>query len=385
MKVIFHIDIDAFYANCEVNKNPKLKDQPLVVSGISKRSVVTTASYAARAYGISSGMSLFEAKKLCSKLIIVPVNFELYDQVSEMFFDIIREFCPYLEVASIDECYLDVTNDIKNYQHPLDLAKAIQNAVGSKLNLTCSIGVATNKFLAKIASDLNKPNGITVIRNSEISTKLWPLAIHKMPGIGKKTAPLMIGNGIITIGDLIKREHAEYLRMVFKNQFLKIINQANGIDYSEINISNNLKSLSQSTTLVNDVNDETLIYLTLNELTRELVNRMMTNNKISNSLTLTVRYDDFTNHTRSVRLENYTSQFEVIYESMLLLFDQLASDRPIRHLGVGVNNLKDQSFNYTQPSLFDFTDEVTTSDLITTINLELNYPALTTLGSKYGQ
>lgn len=380
MSVIFHVDIDAFYASCEVNRNPMLKDKPIVVSGLSKRSVVTTASYSARTYGIQSGMSIAEAKMKCNRLIVVPVDFELYDQVSNNFMDILKTFSPLMEIASIDECYLDVTEQIKSYPHPLDLAKAIQTSVTQQLNLTCSIGIATNKFLAKMAGDMQKPNGITVLRNSEIKTKLWPLAIEKMQGIGKKTAPLMLSYGITTIGDLLKSENEEYLRMIFKNQFLRVINQANGIDNTPITISSEMKSLSQSTTLINDVSDDQTIYLTIAELTKELALRMHQSDKISNSLTLSIRYDDFTNITRSIRLSNYTDNYEEMFETFLLLYDQLSSPRLIRHVGVAVNNLKDLNFNYRQPSIFDFMDNTPIQDIIETINQELKYPALTTAG-----
>ncbi|MCD7807986.1 MAG: DNA polymerase IV [Erysipelotrichaceae bacterium] len=187
MQIIFHIDLNAFFASAEMTQNPHLKGKPLVVAHNSRRSIVSTASYEARAYGIHSAMPLYKAKENCRDLIIVEPHFELYHQLSDSFFKIVESYTNLIEIASIDECYADMsTYIINNHLQPYNLALEIQEKVYQKLNLQCSIGISYNKFLAKMASDMKKPMGITMITNKNYQSKLWPLPISDMYGIGKK-------------------------------------------------------------------------------------------------------------------------------------------------------------------------------------------------------
>ncbi|MGN1182207.1 MAG: DNA polymerase IV, partial [Faecalibacillus sp.] len=190
MQIIFHIDLNAFYASAEISIDPSLEGKPLVISGNDRRSIVSTASYEARAYGIHSAMPLFKAKELCKDLVIRPVNFDLYRKLSHQFFELIASYSTKLEVASIDECYVDFTEYITIHQiHPYHLAKEIQNKVYNELKLRCSIGIAPNKFMAKMASDMKKPMGITILNKTNYKELLWPLDVSEMFGIGKKTFP----------------------------------------------------------------------------------------------------------------------------------------------------------------------------------------------------
>ena len=179
-KVYFHIDLNAFFANAEIIRDPSLKGKPLVISGSTRRSVVSTASYEARQYGIHSAMPLSEAEALCPQLVIVEHHFPLYVELSEQFIKIVSEYVDDLEQASIDECYVDVTNAITKYEKPLDLAWTIQKRIMNELHLPCSIGVAPNMFLAKMASEMKKPLGITVLRIRDVPSKMWPLPISSM-------------------------------------------------------------------------------------------------------------------------------------------------------------------------------------------------------------
>lgn len=206
-RVIFHIDLNSFFASAEILKNSALAGQPVVVAGLNRRSVVSTASYEARSYGVHSAMPLHMAMEKCPELVVVQGDYSWYEELSERFFKYLRKFSPFIEPASIDECYMDVTEAIKAYKRPLDLAWIIQKNVMDDLRLPCSIGVAPNKFLAKMASDMRKPMGITVLRKQEVPRKLWPLPISDMWGIGKKSVPLLIENGIETIGDLASEEN----------------------------------------------------------------------------------------------------------------------------------------------------------------------------------
>ena len=201
MQIIFHIDLNAFYASAEMANDSSLEGKPLVISGNNRRAIVSTASYEARKYGIHSAMPLFQAKQLCKNLIIKPVNFDLYRRLSSQFFELISTYSPLLEIASIDECYVDFSNYIIEHNiHPYKLAKIIQNDVLNTLKLKCSIGIAPNKFMAKMASDMKKPMGITILNKSNYKQLLWPLDVSEMFGIGKKTAPKLKEMGILTGG-----------------------------------------------------------------------------------------------------------------------------------------------------------------------------------------
>src|SRR5690625_4757855 len=205
-RVIFHIDINAFFASAHLIDNPDLIGKPVVVCRDVTGSVVTTASYEARAYGIQSAMPLSHAKRLCDDLKVVELDFNLYQELSSEFVSIIESYSPIVEQASIDEVYVDVTDLIMTYEKPLDLAVDIQKQVLEQLKLPISIGVAPNKFLAKMASDMKKPMGITVLRKRDIPYKLWVLPIEEMHGVGQKTAERMRNNEIYTIGDLAKAD-----------------------------------------------------------------------------------------------------------------------------------------------------------------------------------
>jgi DNA polymerase-4 len=214
---IFHIDLNAFFAEVEVLRNPALKGKAIAVSGHSRRSVVSTASYEARKFGVHSAMPVSEALRLCPELIIVEGHFADYEDFSQRFIAFLRTFSDKVEQASIDEAYVDMTECINNEDYPLDLAVRLQKRLLDEVSLKCSIGVAPNKFLAKMASGLRKPMGIVVLRAEEVPVKLWPLPIDDMYGIGKKTAPRLHELGIHTIGDLANHQDDAALRKVLGN------------------------------------------------------------------------------------------------------------------------------------------------------------------------
>lgn len=272
MQIIFHIDLNAFFASAETSQNPFLVGKPIAIARDSRRGIITTASYEARKYGIHSAMPLFKAKELCPNLIIIPPHFQLYKTLSHHFFNIIAEFSNKLEIASIDECYVDMTDYIQSHHiSPYHLAQMIQKQVLNQLKLQCSIGIAPNKFLAKMASDMKKPMGITTITKTNYKEIIWPLPIEAMFGVGKKTAPKLIQMGIYTIGDLAKYSNYEYLKSIFGKNALLYYQKANGKDYSKINYSKNeLKSVGNSMTFENDSNDETFIKNIFKKLSLEV-------------------------------------------------------------------------------------------------------------------
>lgn len=355
MQIIFHIDLNAFFASAETSSQPSLKGKPIVICRESRRSIITTASYEARKYGIHSAMPLFKAKELCPHLVIVPPHFELYKTLSEKFFNIVSTFSQELEVASIDECYVDMTSYIKeHHQTPYDVAIEIQNCVYSELMLECSIGIAPNKFLAKMASDMKKPMGITVITNQNYKQKIWSLPIGDMFGIGKKTAPKLIEIGIKTIADLAKYQNYEKIKPILGKNALIYYQKANGKDYSKINAAHNeLKSIGNSTTFERDSQDEEFIKSMFRDLSHEVSARSKKRNLIGNSISITLKYTREKSKTKQMIIDNYTNDFEIIFATALLLFEEIYQGEMLRLVGVSLNNVKHAEELQQQISLFD--------------------------------
>ena len=258
MRIIFHIDMNAFYANCEISQHPELRGKPIVICHNSKRSVVSTASYEARQFGISSAMPLFMAKEKCSDLIVVEPHFNLYHELSQKFFDIVYTYSKKVEIASIDECYVDMSDYFTvTHAQPYVVAKEIQDRILSALSLPCSIGISPNKFLSKMASDMKKPLGITIITQKNLKEVLWPVKVGDMYGIGKKTAPKLEEAGIKTIGDIANYDNYQTIRQFLGKNTLIYYNRANGRDLSPVIYEDtDMKSIGHSTTFESDISDE---------------------------------------------------------------------------------------------------------------------------------
>lgn len=369
MQIIFHIDLNSFFASAEVSKHPELIGKPVVISGKSRRSIITTASYEARKYGIHSAMPLFKALELCKDLIVRPSNFELYHKLSNHFFEIVSSYSELLEVGSIDECYVDVTKVITKRQiTPMVLALEIQEAVYKELNLSCSIGIAPNKFLAKMASDMKKPMGITVLTKSNIKEVLWPLPISDMFGIGKKTQPKLLALGIRTIGDIAKYENYDLLRQIFGKNSLVIYRKANGIDNSKINASKNeLKSVGNSTTLEYDTTDDEYLKDVLKKLAFQVSSRAIKRNLISNNISITIKFTRFESISRQTIVNKYVNDYETILSTAKMLFDTHYTGKPVRLLGISLNNTISKEDYKEQISLFDSIKKEDTQKKDTTI------------------
>lgn len=382
-RVIFHIDLNAFFANAEILLNPSLANKPLVVAGSTRRSVVSTASYEARAFGVHSAMSVQEAKKKCKDLIIVNGHYEYYEELSHKFISYIKKFTNEVEQVSIDECYADMSLAIRKFEHPLDLAWMIQKELLSKYGLKCSIGVAPNKFLAKMASDMKKPLGITVLRLSEVQQKLWPLDIKEMRGIGKKTLPSVKALGINTIGDLANYDDINQLRMIFGKNTQQIIDRAHGKDNEEIISNYNVKSVGQSTTLLEDISDYQEIKGVINYLARSLAKRAHEEHLVSKLVSITIKYYDFRTIVRSKRVDNYIFKQNDIFEIAMDIFDMVYEEEvPIRLLGITLQDVKNIDTLNKQISLFeqnDYQDDI--NAVINQINAKLEHGGKIVLAS----
>ena len=379
VRVYFHIDLNAFFANAEVLLDPSLKGKPIAVSGQTRRSVVSTASYEARAFGVHSAQPLSEALKLCPELEVVTPHFSWYHELSEDFMNIVRSYTDIIEQASIDECYADMTEAIRRFEHPLDLAVQIQKRVLNETGIPCSIGVAPNMFLAKMASDMKKPMGITVLRIREVQSKLWPLPIGDMRGVGKKTVPLMEELGIHTIGDLANYSDPEQLRPVFGKNTESVIRRANGYDERQIVTEWDAKSMGVSETLLEDITDYDEIRGLRRTLSRRLSKRLKESRKSGYSLSVRIRYFDFTSADRSRKLSEPVWKADDLFVQSMSLFDENWDDEPVRLLGISVSDFANDDVFASQLSLFDPVEEAKqeTSDVLRELNKELGQGKLT--------
>lgn len=372
--VIFHIDINAFFASAHVITDPSLIGKPVVVCSNHRGSVITTASYEARQFGIQSAMPLSHAKRLCQDLVVVEIDFDLYNDLSRRFMDIIRSYSTKLQQASIDECYVDVTDVIRNYPKPLDLAVEIQQRVLKELKLPISIGVAPNKFLAKMASDMQKPNGITVLRIREIDKFLWPLPINEMHGIGKKTVPKLIAYGIHTIKDLAQTD-PNSIRHILGNNAQSFVEKANGRDNSNIETDTSAKSVGQSKTFTTPMVDLDEIQHAIRHEIEQMTLRMKSYDLVGKTLTFAIRMADYKTAARSVTLENYTDDRHLIYERVMDLYEEFDSMDGVTFISVSMSNLVTLEDKIEQLNLFDDLKEPTINDIISRLNKELNIDA----------
>lgn len=377
-RVIVHIDLNAFFASVEEIKNPLLKNKPIAVGGKGRRGVVSTANYFARKYGVHSAMPISQALKLCPQLIIVEGNYEDYYRYSNEFFKLIRSYLgDKIEVASIDECYVDFSDYKSKCNDPILHLKTMQKEVSEKLGLGCSVGVSYNKFLAKMASDLKKPMGFTVIRNKDVSSLIWPLPIADMYGVGKKTAPKLIELGIKTIGDLANYDDRYTLKAVLGKNYIFYKENANGIDNSEVIYQKvDAKSIGNSTTYEKDLEDESEIRMALKALSKSVSESVISQNMLGFTVSITIRYTDFYTITRSVTLKEPICNDEEIYMKAVSLFEKNYDNRPVRLLGVTLSSLKEKKEVLQQMSIFDLNiNKKTTTEIINDLNklLEGNY------------
>lgn len=374
-RVILHIDLNAFFANAEILRYPQYKNKPVVICKNSINSVITTSNYIARKYGINSAMPLSIAKSYCPNLIIIDPDFDYYKKISNQFFDLIKEFSPIIEKASIDECYIDVTNSISMYSKPLDLIYAIKSKLLNDLGLECSIGIAPNKFLAKMASDMLKPNGITILRKKEIQTKLWPLDIKNFYGIGKKTINKCYENNLKTIGDIAHADLKLLISIFGKNYAFIIKDKANGNDNDPVEVNNTIKSISTSRNYFDPLSDNNEIEFIINNHILDVIHRLNYNKLSSYTIFFSIGY----NHDKP---KTYSKKYDVIIDNYIhfkRLISDIIDDNNIELYNVtflGVGLLDCVSIEEKELSLFDFSNNPSTNDIINKINKIMNKKVL---------
>ena len=371
-RVYFHIDLNAFFASCEELLDPSLKGKPLVVGGKSRRSVISTANYEARKYGIHSAMPMQQAEKLCKDLVIVNGHYAFYSDMSHQFMQIIHSYTDLVEKASIDECYADMTDVICRYPKPLDVAFEIQRRVLEETGLRCSIGIGPNMFLAKMASDMKKPMGITVLRIRDVPEKMWPLPIKEMQGIGKRTVPLMEDLNIHTIKDLATYQDLNALKPVLGKNIESMIKRANGYDDRTLMTDYDSKSMGISETLLEDVTDYDELRGLIRTLCRRLSKRLKEARKAGYHVSMRICYYDFRNANKSKKLSAPIWTSDDLFVQAMILFDSsYEEEEAVRLIGVSVSDFASEDFLAKQVSLFDAPEEESTSEILHDLNHQL--------------
>lgn len=353
-KVIFLVDMNAFYISCEMARNSELKGKPAAVAGDPKNrsGIILTANYEARRFGVKTTMVLHEAKKLCPNIIFVPPDHTYYQKMSKMVMNILSRYTPIIQINSIDEAWLDITGCEALFGKPIVIAQKIMSEIQNELDLWCSIGISENKFLAKMASERKKPLGITEIWVKDISEKLWPLDVREMYGIGKQTEQKLQKMGIYKIGDLARTQKA-MLTKHFGKYGIDLYQLANGLDTTSVtvNTGHDSKSITRSTTLSSDTNDIKHIERILLDLAEEVGTEARQNNYKGKTVTLAIKYSDFKSITRQKTVAP-TYLTKMIYQTGLeLINENWDGSRMIRLLGIGITNFQD--IGIEQLSLFN--------------------------------
>ncbi len=334
--MILHIDMDAFYASVEQLDNPWLKGKCVIVGGTSNRGVVSAASYEARRFGVHSAMPVFQAKQKCPEGIFIPPRMQRYKEVSRTIMTILKDFTPLVEPVSIDEAYLDISASTKLHGHPEDIALQIKRKIKDTVELTCSVGVAPIKFLAKIASDMDKPDGLTVILQDDVPRFIEALPIQKVPGVGKKTFQQLESMGIKLLGDIKTFPRKTLLDRLgkFGNRLLEL---SAGIDHSEVTPHSQHKSVSSERTLSRDTDDKELLKRYLLKQAEEVARHMRKADARGKTITLKLKHSDFKQITRSTTIGIPTQSSKTIYRCSALLLDDYELTQKIRLIGVGVS------------------------------------------------
>jgi DNA polymerase IV len=340
MRRILHIDMDAFFAAVEEQGHPELKGKPIVIGGSgdpTKRGVVSTASYEARKYGIHSALPLRTAYNLCPKAVFLPVDYDEYSRVSEVIKTVLKEISPIMEDVGIDEAFLDLSE----IDEPADeIAQKIKMRIKEKTGLTCSIGIASNKLLAKIASDMQKPDGLTIIEEKDIEGRIWPLPVRKLWGVGPKTEASLKSIGINTIGELASLPIDRLTEIYGQSYGCYLYEASRGIDESPLVTYWEPKSVSRETTFQTDTNNWQTIAKTIAELAKEVAEDIKPKGYKGKTVTLKVRFSDFKTYTRAKTLDAPTDSIEVIRKAAFNCLKRIELKMKVRLIGVRITHLE---------------------------------------------
>ncbi len=342
MKILAHLDLDAFFAAVEALENPELRDRPLVVGGDPHgRGVVSTANYAARAYGIHSAMSAAEALKRCPHAVFLRPRHALYRQYSRVVWDTVGEIVQRVERTGIDEGYLDLGTVAPDFTRARMIASAVQTAVRGRTSLTCSLGVGTSKVVCKIASDRRKPGGITVVPPGTEASFLAPLPVRLLPGVGPRAEARLRASGVDTIGALAALGDPELRSLIPGSLGPLLRNRARGIDPRDLELELEPVSVSAEDTFARDLTDRERLHEEVRRLSQLVSERLRNSGLSGRTVTAKLRYGDFSIRTRSTTLPAAVDEARVIADVACGLLDRGLRDRPgaLRLVGVGVSGL----------------------------------------------
>ena len=332
--MILHIDMDAFYASVEKLDDPRLKHKCVIVGGTSNRGVVSAASYEARRYGVHSAMPIYQAKQKCPHGVFVPPRMGRYKEISKKIMALLKEFSPLVEPVSIDEAYLDITGCQRLFGEPQEIAREIKRKIRDRVHLTCSVGVAPNKFMAKIASDLEKPDGLTVILPDQVPQFIASLAIKKVPGVGKKMVRQLELLGIRTLGDVQRLPEKSLLKHLGKfGQRLRVL--SSGSDDSPVTPHAPHKSISSERTLAADTRDIKLLKRYLLDQSAEVARQLRQAGVRAKTIVIKIKNADFKTFTRQTTIAIPTQSSKTIYKHAAQLLDEFKITQKIRLIGVG--------------------------------------------------
>lgn len=377
-RVILHVDMNSFYASVEMAYDSSLKAMPLAIAGNveERRGIIITCSYEARKFGVKTTMPIWQAKKLCPQLIVQSPNFTRYREASAKIFELLRGYTELVEPVSIDEGYLDIT-DCAFLGSPIDIAKSIQKRLLETLDLPCSIGIAPNKFLAKTASDMKKPLGMTILRKRDVQGKLWPLPTGEMHGIGQRTAEKLQTINIYTIGDLAKASDVSLKNLLGING-VRLKERANGIDSRPVDPESifDYKSVGNSTTLPKDSTNQKELIEILEKLSEKVAARLKNKRLLGQKIGVTIRYRDRKTITRSQIVDSPFSESVEIFHFATDLFIKNWNGEGVRLLGVTAYDVVEKDIATKQLDLFSYEVEAEKEPL---------FKAMEQLQNKYGK
>lgn len=341
-RVVFLVDMNAFFISCEMARNPELKGKPAAVAGdpVKRSGIILAANYEARKYKVKTTMLIHEAKKLCPQLILVSPDHGYYEKKSSQVMHILSTYSPVIQQNSIDEAWLDLTGCERLFGNPVEIAQKIMKEIMYKLDLACSIGISENKFLAKMASEMKKPMGITEVWQKDIANKIWPLPVNQMYGVGKQTERKLMNLSIFTIGDLAKSER-KLLAKMFGRYGEELYRLANGIDPSPVEQHPHYdsKSVSRSTTLPEDITDIEYAKTVIMKLSEEVGTELRRYGYKGRTVCITIKYGDFQLITRQKSIPPTYLTRDIYRMGVELLVENWNNNRGVRLLGIGVANM----------------------------------------------
>lgn len=359
-RVILHVDMNSFYASVEIADDPNLKNKPVAIAGNpdERKGIIVTSSYEARNKGVKTTMPLWEARKLCPDLIVIRPNFPRYREISQQIFKHLETYTEFVEPVSIDEAYMDITK-CAHIGSPLEIAKMIREELRKELGLPCSIGISPNKFLAKMASDMKKPNGITILRKRDVETRLWPLLLEQMYGVGKKTAEKLQKYDIHTIGDLVRAD-THVLKAILGVNGERLQARAKGEDPRPVDPdqAQAFKSIGSSMTFPMDIDVYDELIVQLQDLSKKVAFRLERKKAVGNTIQLVIRYNNRHTVTRRIKLPHFIEKPEQIFYYSETLLSKHWNGEPVRLLGITMQNTEKKDELFYQINLFDYLDEL---------------------------